>query len=165
MHAPVINQKEKDFVVGSGFSLDLNDFLASQAQQRLGIDSIINGGSDLLKVLVNSDKNIIIVASHTHNAQYYTFDKGDKKGKKDKKNKDNLAVKAVSLMEINRLKDDARYIKHITYWPLGAIDNINRQYGFLIIHQNGFIEVSRQLKSWLNEPNQKNRWQTATMKE
>jgi len=160
MHAPLLNQKERDFIVGNGFSLDLNNFLKSQAQQRLGIDSIINGGGDLLKVLVNSDKNIIIVASHTHNPQYYVFDKGDKSDQKSF----SVEVRAVSLKEINALKDDPQHIKHITYWPLGAIDNINRRYGFLIIHNDGFIEVSRQLKPWLNEPNQKNRWQTANVK-
>lgn len=63
--------------------------------------------------LLNSEKNITVVTSHSHIAKQYIIDKEEK------------TLKESSIEEINKLRNNPRYVKFVSTLPLGAIRPAN----------------------------------------
>jgi hypothetical protein len=127
-HAPLINPKKS--CIGKEYQLSIDTFDELTRKQKISYDTILNGGAELLKTLKNTDKNIVLISSHIHNAKYFLIDKKS------------LRAKEVSNSEFNRAKNTAGIIKQITTLPLGGIypGVGGNKIGFLKISSNGFEE-------------------------
>jgi predicted MPP superfamily phosphohydrolase len=128
MHAPVIHP-EISFP-GAQYQLSERQFLRSIASQGLSDRVSLNNGGELLKTLRNSDGNSIIIASHTHDSNYFLIDKGS------------FTVREVDNSEFNERRNDSRYIKQVTTLPLGAVPHKGeKKTGYMTISPGGFNEV------------------------
>ena len=128
-HAPLINPKNSN--PEKEYQLSIDNFTKASQKQKIAYSTILNGGAKLLKLLTNTDKNIVLVASHTHNAKYFLIDKKS------------LTAKEVSNRKFNREKNNAGYIKQVTTLPLGGIypQVGGNKTGFLTIAPSGFEEI------------------------
>ena len=128
-HAPLINPKNSN--LEKEYQLSIDNFTKASQKQKIAYSTILNGGAKLLKLLTNTDKNIVLVASHTHNAKYFLIDKKS------------LTAKEVSNRKFNREKNNAGYIKQVTTLPLGGIypQVGGNKTGFLTIAPSGFEEI------------------------
>lgn len=132
LHTPIINSRPHR--IGKEYRLKKRGFLQSLVKQDLSSEVILNGGGAFLSRLADEHhrkKNFIIIASHIHNAKYFLI------------NKETFTARQVDLDELNREKNNPRYIKHLTTLPLGALDFSpeNRQTGYLTIGPEKFEEV------------------------
>jgi len=132
MHAPIISPFKNR--INKKYQLSLTNFLASAARQRIDHETIINNRERILDIFRRSNKNIIFIASHIHEAKYFLIDK------------DSLEARQVSLKEINKNLKNPRYIKHITTWALGEIPierklRKKKKTGFLKITSKGIKEI------------------------
>lgn len=128
MHTPLIDSEE--IHIGEEYQLSTNDFLKSTVSQGLAYDVILNGGGKLLDKLRKTERNIVIVASHAHNAKYFLIDKNG------------LKTKEVALDDFNKERDNTQYIKHLTTLPIGIIHPYHtRKTGYLGITPDGFEEI------------------------
>jgi len=127
-HAPLINPKKS--CIGREYQLSIDTFDELSRKQKISHDTILNGGAELLKLLKNTDKNIVLISSHIHNAKYFLIDKKS------------LSAKEVSNSEFNREKNTVGIIKQMTTLPLGGIYPRvgGNKIGFLKISSNGFEE-------------------------
>jgi hypothetical protein len=128
-HAPLINSRKQH--LGKRYQISLNKFLENNAKRGLAHKVVLNGGGEMLGVMVESEqKNIIIIASHVHNAKYYLIEKAS------------LIATQVSIEELNSEKGNPHYIKHLTTLPLGYVHpGDGNCLGFLKITPDGFEEV------------------------
>jgi hypothetical protein len=76
---------------------------------------------DFVKTVMKSVKNIIVITSHNHAAKHYLIDK-----------KKNLLLES-TIEEVNKLRNDSRFVKFISTLPLGAIEPLNKKLGYLLI--------------------------------
>jgi hypothetical protein len=127
-HAPLINPKKS--CIGREYQLSIDTFDELSRKQKISHNTILNGGAKLLKLLKNTDKNIVLISSHVHNAKYFLIDKKS------------LSTKEVSNSEFNREKNTVGIIKQLTTLPLGGIYPSvgGNKIGFLKISSNGFEE-------------------------
>lgn len=127
-HAPLINSRKS--CLGKEYQLSMDDFDEMNRKQQISYNTVLNGGAGLLSLLRNSDKNIVLVSSHTHTAKYFLIDKKS------------LRTKEVSNREFNRGKNNPGLIKHLTTLPLGGLtpNAGGNRTGFLQISCNGFEE-------------------------
>lgn len=122
MHAPLLNSRQN--AIGQQNHID---------SRHMKNEIFLRGRKKLLQMLMASNGNISIIASHTHKSQYLLINKKTSK------------VKEVDLDEFNRHNKDPQWIKHLTTLPLGAYKKGNPQnkIGYLEIAQNGeFREVT-----------------------
>ena len=87
---------------------------------------VINNNA-FMDTLLGSSKNIILVASHTHQSKNYLI------GKKT------LLVEDVSMGEINNHRSDQNYIKMLITYPLGAISHPDKKVGTLEITSKNIV--------------------------
>jgi len=132
MHAPLINPDR--LAIGESAVLTLQRLHACLRAQGYARNVIAAGGDGLLQALCcksNIERNILIVAGHVHRAGYILIDKYS------------LVARQVYLEDLNTAWDDARYIKHITVLPIGALDHAvgGNCTGYGCIRRNGFEEV------------------------
>ncbi len=127
-HAPLINPQTSS--IGREYQLSIDTFQELTRKQKLSCHTILNGGSRLLNILRNTNKNIVLVSSHIHDARYFLIDKNS------------LKAREVSNREFNQKKDAAGLIKHLTTLPLGNIcpKNGGNKTGYLSISSDGFEE-------------------------
>jgi hypothetical protein len=128
-HAPLINSKTSRF--HHAYQLSIDSFRRLNLKQHLSYNTIVNGGGQLLNMLRNSGKNIILVCSHIHNSKYFLIDKKT------------LAAREVHNREFNRERYNPEYIKQVTTLPLGGIYRHvgGLKTGFLRISSDGFEEI------------------------
>ena len=125
IHGPLINSKKSR--LGDRYPLSTTNFLAAISQQGIAYNVMLNGGGELLSVLKKAKGNITIIGAHTHNSKYYLIDK------------ETLVAREVTINEINAAKDNPRIIKHLTIFPLGAVQAPDKITGYLRITPSGFI--------------------------
>lgn len=125
MHAPLISSHDRH--LDKEYQLYLENFLKTAAKQGLTEGTILKKADKLLEILKRSSKNIIIIASHVHFTSYFLIDKNT------------LKAKEGTIAELNKQRNNPRYIKQVTTWPLGAIDG-SRITGYLLITPSGFKE-------------------------
>ncbi len=116
--------------IGATYQLSYENFLAFALKQGIAYKIIINGCGELLRVLMQSGRNIIIVASHIHNAKYFLIDKKT------------LIAKEVTISDFNNERLNPNFIKHATTLSLGSktILNHSSKIGYLRITPSGFVE-------------------------
>lgn len=128
-HAPLINSKTSR--PGKVYQLSLPYFDKVNQKQGISYNTILNGGAQLLKLLSQTAKNIILISSHIHTAKYFLIEKKS------------LQAREVLIHEFNRQKDNSSFIKHLTTLPLGGVYpkvGGNRT-GFLRVSSSGFQET------------------------
>lgn len=128
-HTPMINPKTSN--PGQKYQLSIDSFRRVNMKQKISYSTIFNGGGRLLNSLRNTDKNVVIVASHIHNAKYFLIDKKS------------LRAKEVLIRDFNTERNNPCYIKHLTTLPLGVVCRKvgSSKTGFLKISAAGFEEM------------------------
>ncbi len=127
-HAPLINPQKS--CMGKKYQLSIDRFDTLNCQQKINYSTILNGGSKLLNILRNSNKNIVLIASHIHHSKYFLIDKKT------------LVATEVSNKEFNKNRHRADTIKQLTTLPLGGIcpGAGGNKTGFLKVSPDGFEE-------------------------
>jgi hypothetical protein len=127
-HCPIIHSKRSH--IGKQYQLELPALLESISKGGLGDDVMLNGSGELLSLIVNYPRNVVMVTSHCLESRYYLIEKK------------NLIAREVTLAEFNEEFATSIFIKHLTTPCLGTEDGTVAGRGYLVITPGKVHEVS-----------------------
>tara|TARA_Y100000310_G_scaffold345827_1_gene470688 strand:+ start:265 stop:1365 length:1101 start_codon:yes stop_codon:yes gene_type:complete len=117
IHAPAFFSLKKLEKVKVGW----HSYSALKVKHKLNMGSFLFNGWLFLRTLIKSKRNIIVVSSHTHLPKQYILDKKTK------------TLWETRMSEINKYRNNSRYVKFVTTMAMGGIIEYSRKVGYLKI--------------------------------